>query len=149
MRDKFFGTPIDVDAAPVMEWIVNSDGRMVIGGKLLRELERKDTARRFLAQLIRAGKAVRHSDLQVDREEQELVKSRRSKSDDPHVIALALVSGARLLYSEDRDLHEDFKNPDLLSRPRGSIYQNPSHAGLLQHCRTCGFAKIARGKRGK
>jgi len=132
-----------------MDWIVLSDGKMVVGGRLLRELEQSATARQFLAELIRAGKALRRSDSQVDRKEQELVKTRRCKSDDPHVIALALVSGARLLYSEDEDLHGDFKNPDLLSRPRGSVYQNPSHAALLRHCKTCGFEKAARRKRAR
>jgi len=46
----------------------------------------------------------------------------RLKSDDAHVVALAIVSGARLLYSKDVDLHEDFKNSKIISDPRGKVY---------------------------
>lgn len=41
------------------------------------------------------------------------------KSDDPHILALAMVSGARLLYSNDKNLHKDFKK--LLAK-RGKVY---------------------------
>ena len=44
------------------------------------------------------------------------------KSDDPHIIALAQVSGARLLYSNDKSLQQDFKNKDLINNPRGKVY---------------------------
>ena len=43
-------------------------------------------------------------------------------SNDEHVIALALVSGARLLYTNDKALIEDFKNRDIVAGPRGRIY---------------------------
>ena len=42
-------------------------------------------------------------------------------------LALAQVSGARLLYSNDLTLHQDFGNRDLINRPRGKIYS--THAG--------------------
>ena len=44
------------------------------------------------------------------------------KSDDHHVIALAQLSGARLLYSNDSALHDDFGNKSLIDQPRGRIY---------------------------
>lgn len=53
------------------------------------------------------------------------------KSDDPHILALALVSGVRLLCSRDTALHADFKNPRIL-RPAGSVYQNRRHRHLLR-----------------
>ena len=37
-------------------------------------------------------------------------------------IALAQTSGARLPYSDDGDLHRDFKNPALIDNPRGTVY---------------------------
>ena len=43
-------------------------------------------------------------------------------SNDEHVIALALVSGARLLYTNDQALIDDFKNRDIVAGPRGKIY---------------------------
>jgi hypothetical protein len=56
------------------------------------------------------------------------------KSDDPHIIALAKVSGARLLCSKDQNLHTDFGNRVFIDKPRGNIYQNQSHAKLLKKC---------------
>ena len=40
----------------------------------------------------------------------------------PHVLALAQVSGARLLYSNDQTLQRDFKNSKLIKNPRGNVY---------------------------
>ena len=47
-------------------------------------------------------------------------------SDDPHVLALAFVSGARLLYTNDPRLQRDFTNPALI-RPRGKVYSTAVH----------------------
>ena len=59
-------------------------------------------------------------------------------SDDQHIIALAQISGARLLYSHDGDLQEDFRNKELIDRPRGKVYSTKktknftsAHRGLL------------------
>ena len=59
-------------------------------------------------------------------------------SDDPHVIALAQESGARLLCSLDEALHTDFTNPRLINAPRGHVYQNAAHKHLIRlHCKKC------------
>jgi len=62
------------------------------------------------------------------------------ESDDPHVIALAQISGARILCSRDKNLHKDFTNSELVNDPRGRIYQNSSHAQLFRrhgHTEAC------------
>lgn len=59
----------------------------------------------------------------VDREEKTLGKI---KSNDPHLLALAIASRVRVLVSRDTNLGEDFKR--LTS---GSIYKNASHQRLL------------------
>ena len=46
--------------------------------------------------------------------------NKRCKSNDPHVIALAQLSGSRVLYSEDSELRDDFRDPTLLE-PRGML----------------------------
>ena len=51
---------------------------------------------------------------------QELVDTDACQSDDQHVIALARISGARLLFSNDADLMRGFRNQHLL-RPRGRL----------------------------
>lgn len=52
-------------------------------------------------------------------------------SNDAHVVALARISGARVVATKDIQLHVDIKNKTLLDNPRGSVYQDESHAHLL------------------
>ena len=52
------------------------------------------------------------------------------QSDDPHIIALAQVSGVKLLVSGDTNLHKDFSNRNLIKK--GSIYQTKEHQHLLK-----------------
>ena len=58
----------------------------------------------------------------VDRETTDLENNWRGKSDDEHVIALARVSKARVLYAHDSGLRDDFRNRALVSNPRGRLY---------------------------
>ena len=90
----------------------------------------------ILVEFDRAGKAKVCSASRVDAEE---VRVRPlCVSDDPHVIALARVSGARLLCTDDVGLMTDFKDKKLIDKPRGSVYRGPSHNGLLRtHCLPC------------
>lgn len=115
------------------------DGKLVVGGHLATELNRVGVARRFVISLLRAGRARQISDIATNEEENLIAGS--CKSDDPHVIALARISGARILCSSEKDLHEDFLNPQLISDPRGHIYQNATHTHLLRqygHTKACG-----------
>ena len=68
------------------------------------------------------GKILRESDETVNQREIDLADEGRCQSNDPHIIALAQVSGARLLYSNDKALQQDFKNQDLINNPKGKIY---------------------------
>lgn len=102
-------------------WLATGDGILVVGGKLLRELERTK-CREWLPQAERAGRLVRADDNDVDRKAQYLEENELCKSkNDHHVVALAQTSGARLLYTNDAALQEDFKNRRLV-KPRGRIY---------------------------
>ncbi len=74
----------------------------------------------------------------------ELQAEGQCSSNDQHVIALAQVSGARLLYSNDAQLQEDFKNSRLVDSPRGKVYTTirhsdfrPSHRDLLRRTDLC------------
>ncbi len=76
----------------------------------------------------------------VDAKEKELKKARLCKSNDGHIIALAIVSGARTLCSNNKrkkHLFADFTNKALIDDPRGGVYQNPSHRHLLAHTPSC------------
>jgi hypothetical protein len=110
---------------PIIDWLTSSqrNGRLVIGGHLKNELFEINNAKRFIIQLIRAGRA--RDILENVEEETERVKNLPElKSDDPHIIALARMSGARILCSHDVDLRKDFRNHRLISDPRGHIYQS-------------------------
>ena len=85
----------------------------------------------------------------IDKEEvatqtESLEAEKLYRSDDPHVLALAQISGARLLYSNDADLQQDFKNKCFLNNPRGKIYSTleskafgNSHKRLLRKRDLC------------
>lgn len=51
------------------------------------------------------------------------------RSNDAHILALARLSGARILYSKDKRLHEDFKNPSIIRG--GMVYTSRNHSRML------------------
>ena len=94
-------------------------GQLVIGGKLRSELA-DFIPPKWLRQAILAGWVRQESDDVVDKLSGELEQDCRSN--DPHIIALARLSGTRLLYSNDRALQKDFKDKNLIDRPRGTVF---------------------------
>ena len=137
MASRFFGDPVDEDLRPLWDWIARGRGALVAGGRNLDELSRVGDASRALRNWERAGRAWFAPREEVEAETR-LVEP-QCRSDDPHAIALARVSGARLLCSKDELLHADFRNRELIADPRGSVYQSASHAHLLQHSKGCPF----------
>lgn len=119
------------DAKPVVDSIVKRKLTLVIGGKNTAELSRNSSVRRWLRGRLRANVARRIPDPDIEREERILKERGEHKSDDVHVLALARASGARLLFSRDKDLAQDFKNRSCLE-PSGSVYKERSHVRLLQ-----------------
>lgn len=127
------------------QWIIKGRGRLVAGGKMLEELERSSGEfRQWASQAVQAGTMtiVGESELESQTEQVEAVGG--YQSDDPHVLALAQASGARLLYSNDAELHGDFTNRRLISSPRGRVYSTRvnqdftrSHRRLLQRKDLC------------
>ena len=127
-----FSVPPTDDFRPLIEWLTlpNKDGKLVVGGHLAVELDKVTAARRFIRSLHQAGRA-RIIPNDATEEETNRVKA-ICVSNDPHVIALARVSGARIGCSRDTTLHQDFTNQELISAPRGHIYQNAEHEHLLR-----------------
>lgn len=132
-----FRDPPDPDFLPVSMWLRRplADGVLAYGGPLTKQLFRVARAQVAILELDRSGRATRFPDAPIGAEERRLKAAKRCKSNDPHVIALAVVSGARTLCSRDADLHEDFKNRELIDG--GRVYQNASHDGLLGHTASC------------
>lgn len=125
----------DIEFLPIIKALTSGDARLVYGGtKLLVEYKRVYEAWKMIVALDKAGRTKKVNGAEVDAMEKKLMAAGQLKSDDPHVIALAMISGARLLCSNDKELHADFTNP-LVLQPRGYVYQKASHKGLVrQHC---------------
>ena len=93
--------------------------------------EEKMSRKEMLSALV-----VEYGDTEIEAEirwikKQKLPKKMKPKSNDLHVIALARISGARLLYSDDKKLRKDFKNKHLVNSPRGKVYSKEDHQHLL------------------
>jgi hypothetical protein len=87
--------PASPDFRPIIDWLTlpKKDGKLVIGGRLKGELYKIEAARRFIASLLDAGRAKIIPDDVTDKET--LRVAPLCKSNDPHVIALAKISGAK------------------------------------------------------
>lgn len=128
------------------DWLESGNGRVVVGGsQLRRELfgeSRKEN--RWWRELNRAGVAIFVNDEDVDDRAAELRSMKICESNDEHIIALAQVTQARLLYSNDADLQDDFRNHELVRRPRGKVYSTREtkvfthvHRSLLESRELC------------
>ena len=135
---------------PVLDWLLGKRGnpRLVAAGKLREELARHETVKRVLVLLDRAGRLRSAATDDIRRAEHRLQAGGHCISNDHHILALAIISGARTLATLDRHLARDFKNARIVSNPRGSIYSDPeAHGHLLRHSKSCGI-EIEQGHRG-
>ena len=127
------------------KWIDAGKGVLVVGGKLYQELVRASAEFRVWGSAaLLTGDMTRKDANEVNAKEQEIRGDREYNSDDPHVLALAQISGARLLYSNDRALQQDFADRRLINDPRGKVYStlvnrdfSRSHRNLLSRRDLC------------
>ncbi len=127
---EMFGTSPSRAGKQLLNWIDRRGsrpraGRLVFGADLAAEIDHIGFGR-WLQEALQAGNAISFEkgakkEL-IDKKRKKLKQDDSCKSNDEHIIALAQVSGARLLYSADRDLHQDFRNQKLLSKPRGNVF---------------------------
>ena len=124
-----FKNPADEDMEPVWDWLERKNGKIAYayteqfnkewdeggGYQLRRDLQRRDKFKEIPAQ-------------EVQEKADELED--RIESDDPHIIALAIIADVKVLVSNDRRLHGDFKNRNLVG---GKVYQTKSHSCLLRN----------------
>ena len=127
---QVFGENRPAAGQEFFEWINSGRGRVVLGGRLRRELDRNDSFQRWRRQAGLAGRAELLPDETVDDRTRQLERAGACRSDDPHVVAVAQLSGARLLYSNDANLQADFGNKKLVDRPRGKVYSTQRRRDL-------------------
>jgi hypothetical protein len=128
----FCATPMVKSASVIAREVNKGNLRIASGGRNWGELIRLQEGKRWLVERLRSGHAVRYDDAVVDAEESKVAAARTCRSDDPHVIALAKISGAKLLFSQDQALHDDFKRVC-----GGAVYQDETHAHLLRRRPPC------------
>ena len=103
----------------VIDLLKRQKGKLYIGGRLRKEIPSK--YRQWYNAGIGAGWIVSVPDSEVDQETACLLDHYVLESDDHHVVALARVSGARVLVSCDGDLRDDFRDRNLISQPPGKL----------------------------
>ena len=145
VRHEVFGDSPSPAGKHFLNWLEQRGGTLVIGGKLLRdELGQYDHFRKWFLQAALSGSVKRVADDTVDAASARLTERGLCRSDDPHILALAQVSGARLLFTNDRALQNDFTDRRILTNPRGRIYTTvehsdirPTHRSLLNRADLC------------
>ena len=123
VRHEVFGTHDTQTPAGklFLDWLDSGRGVLVVGGHLRRELGEYRRFQLWLETAVQFGRARQIDDAQVDRETDEM-SSQGIRSDDPHILALARISGARLLFTNDRDLQQDFGDSAIVQGTRGRVY---------------------------
>ena len=101
-------------------WLTSSRGRLVVGGDLLQELRGNSAFLTWFRAAINSARVRQVASDALTPHLDELA-SKTCKSNDRHVLALAAASGARLLYTNDRALMDDFRDGAILSNP-GKVY---------------------------
>jgi hypothetical protein len=128
-----------LDAIPIIEWLENGSGTIAIGGHLSTELSQHQRLWRKLAEYTRSGACKVYPAIKI--EEQYLqIKRQQITSNDIHILALARVSGCRLLFSRDQALSEDFRNRRIIPKRNGQagrIYRDKRDHSLLYQCPNC------------
>jgi len=120
---------------PVHDWIIHGKGKMVYGGtKYKKELKKATKYRKLLVQLKKAGKIVELNDKEVNKCHGELDAAiKHSDFDDPHLIAIIIVSGCKLICSLDKRAYKFIKKkalyPTHIEKPK--IYGSKSNSDLL------------------
>ena len=120
-----FGTNPSPAGRDLLDWLerphtTRPRPRLVVGGRLMRELTRNGIFEKWAETATQDGRVRRFPDIDIAEEESAL-PSNRCRSNDRHVIALARASGARILCSNDGDLRDDFRDLKLVPRPQGRL----------------------------
>ena len=125
-----FRDPANEDMEPVWNWLREKNGKIAYSNtkKFEQEWERGGVI--GLIRLLRQSGQLKEIPSQaVEAKEDELNRTDTIRSDDRHIIALAIIANVKVLVSNDRRLHEDFKNRNLVG---GRVYQTKSHSRLLR-----------------
>ena len=99
----------------LLSWIRERHGVLAfpIAGQYLNEVKRNRAVMELLQRYEQGGQIKKVSPRDLADADREIQRKSR-QSNDPHILSLALASGARVLCSNDGDLRSDFKNRSIL-----------------------------------
>ena len=116
-----FGASRSRAARQFFDWLETPRARLVVGGTLYDELAEDRRFEKWAEVAIADGRLRPFAREEIEAEMAEL-STKHLRSDDPFVIALARVAKARILYSKDGDLRDDFRDRTLVPNPQGRLY---------------------------
>ena len=122
VSDVFGDSPSEAGAG-LRRWIGDGRGRLASGGQLHEELRAASGGfRRWAAAARGAGQLRIFDDETVQAQVERFEAHPERRSNDSHILALAMASGARLLYTNDEALQQDFTDRALVNSPRGRVF---------------------------
>lgn len=99
------------------------------GQKFIREIPHKAKERLDVYRRLGKAKLVEQSEV---REMSQTLDQKRLRSNDSHIIALALAAKVSLVRTEDQALMDDFRDPKIMGKGnKGSIYRRARNKNLL------------------
>jgi len=118
---------------PVLKWIIEGKGKVVFGGsKYISEIGLGYA--KLFNELRNTKKAVKIDNEKVDQLEVKLKSLiKHADFDDQHIVALLVVSGCKLICSEDRRAYPYFRNSLFFkyAKNRPKIYRGRTNYSLL------------------
>jgi len=120
---------------PILNWITNGKGRIIYGGtKYKKELKKARQIFKLLLELRKVRKVIELDTCEVDLKEKEIKnKESNPKFNDPHLVAIVIVSGCRVICTLDKNSEEFIKNkkfyPKRFARPK--IYSKLKNKNLI------------------
>ena len=130
VANEVFGDDPSPAGRRFFDWFAGARGQLVVGGELRRELSHDHRFLRWLRNASQYGRARTIPDEDVEERTDDLRQRDICKSNDKHVLALAIASGARLLYTNDNLLMDDFKNRNIVPGPPGENLYDKGSQGL-------------------
>ena len=127
---EVFGNEVSPAGREFFNWLNDGRGRLVVGGKLLNELEGRRDFTKWASVAALAGQLTTLNVDQVEERTREIEREAKHSSNDPHVLAVAQIGRVRLLFTNDRALGQDFGNRHLIARPRGRVYHTRDKKGF-------------------
>ena len=134
-KSDLTGTPTEVARVVLRAIMERRTVKVAVCEDVLRELKGDRKMQNLLDQWRRIGQ-LKRADEAVYAAELARLGSKLRKSDDRHVLALALATTTRLLYSDDQDLIDDFGDPILIKfegKPsRGKAFQSSTKLRIVR-----------------